>query len=677
MVRLACVELPALPLQIVFQRFPDWTPQPVAVVTDRGPQGKILWANSRAQRQGIQPGMRFTTAITYVPTLRTAVVTGSELTQAVKDVTILLQQFSPVVEPAQAEPGSFWLEAMGMLRLYASFSTWGQAIVATLQQAGWQAHVVVGFSRFATCAVARSTQHSVIVFANGEEEARAVHEVPLTCFPLTPQVNTTLSQLDIRTVGSLLQLPRGALRERFGQELTHLVHDAISTDKLPLRPARIEEPLATNVDLETPESNQTRLVFFFRRILHPLLRTLQTRYQAVTELRWTFTLDDHTQHDDQLRPAAPTLNDSQLIDLVRMRLETLNLSAGVTRVKLTIDSCTASDEQLRLFSSNYRRDYAAANRTLARVRATFGPHTVRRARLRAGHLPEAQFVREALDEVAQPHPCLVPELILVRRLLTQPLTLLSPPTFALLFADGPAAVARTEEIAGRCSFSLAELQYRYPLERLSDGISATPWLRHLTIQGARQRYGQDVPTEVTVQIEKELFLITELQYEGTFLRCPKSLSFVGEKAFCVKDVGRRQIQRYVIAWGLLRSIRYVWVCCLSAFSRVSALNLRTLTSILPMNDERRLFSRCMPNIIARTPQGSPTSFAIVLDRAVRDVGKVLGLPATTLTRVAKLLPHYGTVAEAVLTQAGLDPGIPVHRHLLRVRVHDVVDPDTY
>jgi error-prone DNA polymerase len=41
---------------------------------------------------------------------------------------------------------------------------------------------------------------------------------------------------------------------------------------------------------------------------------------------------------------------------------------------------------------------------------------------------------------------------------------LQPPyMFARLFADDPAAIARTEEIADRCSFSLTEIRYRTPL----------------------------------------------------------------------------------------------------------------------------------------------------------------------------------------------------------------------
>src|SRR6185436_20229735 len=50
---------------------------------------------------------------------------------------------------------------------------------------------------------------------------------------------------------------------------------------------------------------------------------------------------------------------------------------------------------------------------------------------------------------------------------------LKPPyAFARLFADDPAAMERTIEIAGRCNFSLDEIRYRYPSEKLPDGTTS-------------------------------------------------------------------------------------------------------------------------------------------------------------------------------------------------------------
>ncbi|HEX2241957.1 MAG TPA: PHP domain-containing protein, partial [Gammaproteobacteria bacterium] len=93
----------------------------------------------------------------------------------------------------------------------------------------------------------------------------------------------------------------------------------------------------------------------------------------------------------------------------------------------------------------------------------------------------------------------------------------SPYVFAQLFADDPAAVVRTVEVAERCRFSLDEIRYRYPSERLPDGTTSAQWLRRLTLKGAQSRYGEAIPGDVVEQLEKELEVIESLDYPGYFL----------------------------------------------------------------------------------------------------------------------------------------------------------------
>ena len=50
--------------------------------------------------------------------------------------------------------------------------------------------------------------------------------------------------------------------------------------------------------------------------------------------------------------------------------------------------------------------------------------------------------------------------------------------------------------------------------------------------------------------------------------------------------------------------------------------------------------------------------------AVRDVGKALGLPETSLDRLAKLVPYYGEIGPEHLRTAGLDPKSHDHRRLI-------------
>ncbi|MEZ4403694.1 MAG: PHP domain-containing protein, partial [Kofleriaceae bacterium] len=101
----------------------------------------------------------------------------------------------------------------------------------------------------------------------------------------------------------------------------------------------------------------------------------------------------------------------------------------------------------------------------------------------------------------------------------------APHGFAKLWADDPAAVERTAEIAGRCGFDLGQIRYRYPLEKLPGGATTSEHLRALTLAGARARYHGDVPAAVHRQLEAELALIDELDYGGYFLTMYEIVQF--------------------------------------------------------------------------------------------------------------------------------------------------------
>ena len=86
---------------------------------------------------------------------------------------------------------------------------------------------------------------------------------------------------------------------------------------------------------------------------------------------------------------------------------------------------------------------------------------------------------------------------------------------AALFS--PELLAATLVIAERCSFSLKELRYQYPMEAVLPGQTAAQTLRQYAHEGALGRYPQGISEAVQKQLEHELALIAELRYEMYFL----------------------------------------------------------------------------------------------------------------------------------------------------------------
>jgi error-prone DNA polymerase len=238
------------------------------------------------------------------------------------------------------------------------------------------------------------------------------------------------------------------------------------------------------------------------------------------------------------------------------------------------------------------------------------------------------------------------------------------PEFAALFSDDPQAVRRTLEVAERCAFSLRELRYRYPSEWLPEGYTSGQWLRHLTFEGARRRYGGRVPPEVAAQLERELALIEELDYVGYFLTVHDVVAFCRQQGILCQ--GRGSAANSAVCYCLgITAVDPVRMELL--FERFLSRERAEPPDIdLDIQHDRReeviqwvyrKYGRDRAAMVANKIRYRARS-------ALRDVGKVLGIPGVTLDRLSKLVDLHGELSPRLLREAGLDPEAPVYRHLL-------------
>jgi error-prone DNA polymerase len=242
----------------------------------------------------------------------------------------------------------------------------------------------------------------------------------------------------------------------------------------------------------------------------------------------------------------------------------------------------------------------------------------------------------------------------------------SPYIFARLFADDPAAIARTQEIADRCSFSLTEIRYRYPSEHMPDGTTSANWLRQLTFEGARERYGSAIPADVVDQVEKELQTIEALDYPGYFLTMREIVKFCREKQILCQ--GRGSAANSAVCYCLgVTAIDPVRMGLL--FERFLSKERAEPPDIdLDIQHDRR--EEVIQHVYEKYGRDHAAMVANVIRyrsrSALRDVGKALGFSETSLDRAAKLLSSYDGVDRKTLRQMGFDTSKGLNKQLLEL-----------
>ncbi len=95
---------------------------------------------------------------------------------------------------------------------------------------------------------------------------------------------------------------------------------------------------------------------------------------------------------------------------------------------------------------------------------------------------------------------------------------LKPPAeMERLFPRYPEALRRTMEIVDQCKFSLEELTYQYPEEAIVPGKTAQQSLEHYVWECVPDRYPEGMPPEVLATVRHELDLIQTMKYAPYFL----------------------------------------------------------------------------------------------------------------------------------------------------------------
>jgi error-prone DNA polymerase len=257
----------------------------------------------------------------------------------------------------------------------------------------------------------------------------------------------------------------------------------------------------------------------------------------------------------------------------------------------------------------------------------------------------------------------------------------APAEMEALFGNDPAALARTLEIASRCTFSMDEIRYRYPSERLPDGHTSSEWLHELVRRGAEDRYGGVTPADVRDQLDKELSVIDALDYPGYFLTMWEIVRFCRSEGILCQ--GRGSAANSAVCYCLgITAVDPVRMGLL--FERFLSMERAEPPDIdLDIEHERR--EEVIQHVYAKYGRSHAAMVANLIRyrprSAVRDVGKALGMPETGLDRLARQLSRWEGVDAGALERAGVhaEPGStatrsqPIaHAHLLRL-ANEILD----
>ena len=227
----------------------------------------------------------------------------------------------------------------------------------------------------------------------------------------------------------------------------------------------------------------------------------------------------------------------------------------------------------------------------------------------------------------------------------------------------PELLAATLTVAARCTFSLGEIRYQYPLETVPPGMTPAQALAWLAQEGAMGRYPQGVPDWIAAQIRKELALIAHCQYEMYFLTVHDIVRFARSQGILCQ--GRGSAANSVVCYVLgITAVNPEDSHLL--FERFISKE-RSEPPDIDVDFEHDRREEVIQYIYAKYGRERAAITAVVATyrtrSALRDVGKALAVAPALVDAFAKDHHWFDEgIATERLQELAQAVGVPLHRH---------------
>jgi DNA polymerase-3 subunit alpha len=224
------------------------------------------------------------------------------------------------------------------------------------------------------------------------------------------------------------------------------------------------------------------------------------------------------------------------------------------------------------------------------------------------------------------------------------------------FADIPEAIDNTNEIVSKVETLKLEREVLLPHYKLPEGFTnQDDYLRHLTYEGAKKRYGDMLTDEIKERLDFELFTIKTMGYAGYFLIVADFIR-AGRELGVLVGPGRGSAAGSAVAYCLgitnIDPIKYKLL-----FERFLNPDRKSLPDIdTDFDDEgRQKVIEYTVKKYGKEQVAQIITFGTMAARmSIKDVARVLDLPLSEANALAKLVPERPGISLKRILTAPLD-----------------------
>jgi protein ImuB len=353
----------------------------VLVASERG-RKIIKAASSTAEIKGVETGMALADSQAILPELQVLdddPALANRLLHALGEWYI---RYTPTV--IADPPDGLFLDTSGCTHLWGGEQSYLEDIVSRMSSWGYDVRMAIADTAGAAWALSRYGRDAAIILPG--EHVQALHPLPPAALRLAPETTARLLKLGFHRIESFINMPRPALRRRFGQEFLLRLDHALGLQPEPLEPLVTVVQYQERLPTAEPICTATGIEIALDLLLDKLCRRFTQEQKGLRTAVFKAYRGDGTLQQVQIGTTQASRSKEHLTGLFRLKTPLLSPELGFELFLLeapVVEDLSAKQEAL--WQNSSRKDENALAELLDRLAGKLGTETVHR------YLPDEHY----------------------------------------------------------------------------------------------------------------------------------------------------------------------------------------------------------------------------------------------------------------------------------------------
>ena len=281
--------------------------------------------NMLAQQQGIDAGIVLADARAIIPSLQFFDDDPALSSKLLTSLANWFIRYTPIV--AVDAPDGLILDITGCAHLWGGEKKYLTVIGKRLIDFGYHAHIAIADTIGTAWAIARfGTTENII---EPGQHNKAILCLSPSALRLETETIERLEKLGLRQVSNFINMPRYALRRRFGQHLLKRLDQCLGLQEEAIQPVEPIQPYEERLSCLEPIVTATGIEIALQRLLDVLCQRLQQEEKGLRSASFKAYRVDGKLQQIEIGTNRGSCNSKHLFKLLQIKIDTIQPEPGI------------------------------------------------------------------------------------------------------------------------------------------------------------------------------------------------------------------------------------------------------------------------------------------------------------------------------------------------------------